>query len=563
MDTFKLKPKKIFPFLSFYRDPQTLWADLVAGVTVGLVLVPQAMAYAALAEMPPETGLYAASFACIVGAAFGQCAIINTGPVAMTSLLSAAALVPLAVPDTELYVQLAAILALMVGVSRIVIGSLKGTFLVTLISKPVLVGFTVAAGLSIASTQVPKFFNIDDEFSENPLVNVVLLIFNIHKAHLPSLFMGLGTLATMVFLKKRFPRWPGLLMALIGASVLSHLIDFESMGGQIVGDLPAGLPSFSVPSDGWRYLPDLVGAALLVSIIGLLEVMTVTSAAEKKTRQRTDLNRELIGQGMASLCAGMSSGFPVSGSLSRSSLNLLAGAKTGLSSVFSGLVVLLTLMWLTPLLKPVPYPALAAAIVMAVSGLVRPHSLFWDWKVCRSDATFGFATLLITLGVAPEFVVGMGWGIGLNIVWYFAKVMEPRCILLEKGDDGRWAKALDQGDISLAENKGAIVVRTDVRITFLNSAKIIMRLKGLVLKQKKGIDCILCASGINDIDVTACDGLVEMRDFMNSSGGRLLLADVKAPVRKRLHAHPELVDIRIFAGIEQALSECEAKLAKK
>lgn len=546
------KLTKFFPFLGFYKDPKTLITDLTAGTTVGLVLVPQAMAYAALAGMPPQTGLYAACFACMVGAAFGQCAVVNTGPVAMTSLLSFAALGALADIGTEQYWALAAILAILVGVIRIVIGLIKGTFLVTLISQSVLLGFTSAAGITIASTQVPKFFALE-KLHENPVYNVFLMILKIDDAHFPSLMMGLGTLIVMILFKKFLPKWPGLLIALVGATLISHSVNFQSLGGQIVGELPAGLPEFSLPTEGWDLTLELLPSALLVAIIGLLEVMTVTSAAERLTKRSTDLNAELVGQGLASICAGVTSGFPVSGSLSRSSLNMLAGAVTGLSSVFSGLIVLLALLWFTPLLQPMPYPALAAAIVMAVSALIKFKPLFQAWKIKRSDVVFGLATFIITLAGAPSMTLGMCCGIGLSVGWFVFKVMTPRCMLMQKGEDGRWAKAPNQNETSNEKEFGAVVLRMDARFVFLNSNRVLNRAKTLISSRDFSTRCVFCFASINDIDATGCAALVELKSFMESRGSELILADVKAPIRKILSHHEVLKDLMIRPTLDDAL----------
>lgn len=529
-------------------------ADLAAGLTVGLVLVPQAMAYAALAGMPPETGLYAACFACIIGAAFGQCAQINTGPVAMTSLLSFAALAPLAEPGSSEYITLAAVLAILVGVSRVIIGLIKGTFLVALISQPVLTGFTAAAGITIASTQVPKIFNLPQQH-DNPIFNVILMISKIGEAHLPSLIMGIGTLIAMILLKKFLPKWPGLLMALVGATLISHQLNFQEMGGQIVGTLPAGIPPLRWPNQGWDLVPQLLPAALLVSIIGLLEVMTVTSTTERVTKKSTNLNAELIGQGLASFCAGVTGGFPVSGSLSRSSLNLLAGAITGMSSVISGIVVLLTLLWLTPLLEPLPYPALAAAIVMAVSALIRPQAILAAWSIRKSDAIFGFATLFITLYAAPEMVVGMSCGIGLNLAWYLYNMMNPSCIIHspEINKQGSQAKKASTHHVSNEHASNFITLEIQSRLCFLNATKLAVSIKEQLSSQSHAKHCFIICSSVNDIDSTGVSILVDLLQFVNDMKKELILIQVKPSLQEVIRQHEPLNQIRTASNTDEAI----------
>jgi sulfate permease, SulP family len=549
-----LKTPLRFALPDFFSGRAQITADLTAGVTVGMVLVPQSMAYAALAGMPPEAGLYAASFACIVGALFGYCAQVNTGPVAMTSLLSFAALAPLATPGSADYLSLAAILAILVGVVRVLIGCLRGTFLVALISHPVLTGFTAAAGITIACTQLPKFFLLPEQ-SENPLCNVILMIGQIGESHLPSLGMGMGCLMIMIMFKKFLPRWPGLLIAMVVATIISWLVGYENptIGGQVVGHLPQGLPAFSWPTHGWGAVPELLPGALLVAVIGLLEVMTVTSTVERSLGKSTDLNLEIVGQGVASMTAGVTGGFPVSGSLSRSSLNLLAGAKTGLSSVVSGLVVLLTLLILTPLLEPLPYPALAAAIVMAVSALIRPKEILIAWNLKKSDGIFAVLTLVSTLAAAPDMVVGMMIGIGAAVLWFIYNVMNPRCLVLSRDEDGRWSAAQNPSDPVEVERGGVVVYRVDARLNFLNSRVALNRIKGHVESRESYPACVFCTSSINDIDATGCEVLVEMKKLMDARGQRLILADVKAPLRAVFERHPVLSSLESAPSIDGAL----------
>ncbi|MDA3961587.1 MAG: SulP family inorganic anion transporter [Planctomycetota bacterium] len=520
-------------------------ADVLAGITVGLVLVPQAMAYAALAGMPPIYGLYAGSFACMAGGLFGRCAQLQTGPVAMTSLISFAAVAPLAAAGSEDFISLMAILAIMVGAFRIVLGLMRGAVLATLISKPVLIGFGTAAGIIIAATQVPKLFLVDPGFS-NPVLNSMMIVGHLPEVHVPSLLMGMGSLVAMILFKRFAPRWPGLLISLMGAGLVSWLINYEGMGGSIVGALPVGLPPLSIPTLGWSHATELIGGALLVVVIGLLEVMTVTAATERKLGVATDLDKELLGQGAASLVAGVTAGFPVSGSLSRSSLNLMAGARTGLSSVVSGLVVLLTLLVLTPLLRPLPYPTLAAAIVMAVSALVRPQDLVRTWRIRKSDALFGFITLAATICAAPSMVIGMEVGIGMSVGYGLWRWMHPRVVMTAPECDGRAAAAADQQNPLVNICDGRLVIRVDSRISFLNAQGLSARIRELARPCPAQTVVVINACAINDLDATGVEMLADLALALEAREKRLVLADVKLPVRKRLQAHDGMARVALL-----------------
>ncbi|MFW5828779.1 MAG: SulP family inorganic anion transporter [Planctomycetota bacterium] len=539
-----------FPVLGFWQGPDALMADILAGLTVGLVLVPQAMAYAELAIMPPITGLYAASFACMAGAMFGRCAQLQTGPVAMTSLLSFAAIAPLAKAGSDAYLALMAVLAILVGVLRIGLGLIGGSVLVSLISKPVLIGFGTAAGITIASTQVPKFFNVDPGF-DNPVFNSLAIVGQLDQAHLPTVLMGAATLTAMILFKRYLPRWPGLLIAMAGAGLASHLLHYETLGGAIVGDLPAGLPPLALPEQGWKLLPELLPGAMMVVIIGLLEVMTVTSTVERSKGVRIDLDGELVGQGAASLVSGCTGGFPVSGSLSRSALNLLAGARTGFSSVVSGALVLLTLLVFTPLLKPLPHPALAAAILMAVTALVKPQLLLATWRIRRSDALFGWMTMLVTLAAAPDMVVGMAVGVGLNVGLVIWRIMRPRCVIVAPDGSGRYAAT----DATLPPHErlhdGRLVVRIDGRLNFLSATVIGNRIRDWLQDCPADTELVLYACGINDIDATGCDQVADLAQWIRARGGHMLLADVKAPLRERLQLHEQAAQVPILAQVPE------------
>jgi SulP family sulfate permease len=297
-------------------------------------------------------------------------------------------------------------------------------------------------------------------------------------------------------------------------------------------------------------VPALLSGAAVVVVIGLLEVMTVTSAAERMHGQRPDLNGELVGQGASSIVAGLNAGFPVSGSLSRSSLNLIAGGRTGFSSIVAGGIVLLTLLFLTPLLKPLPYPALAAAIVMAVAALVRPQDLITAWRIRTSDGLFGALTAIITIALAPDMVMGIGAGLAMSIGYGLWRSMHPRAVITTPDADGRRSAAADQKDPTAAITTGRLVVRIDTRISHLNATLLRDRLLTWLGRCPSGTELVIDCCAINDIDVTGCDMLAEVADQAIHRGCRFALADLKAPVRKRIERSPGLVNLPILARVD-------------
>ena len=350
--------------------------------------------------------------------------------------------------------------------------------------------------------------------------------------------MGLSSLAVMVIMKKIAPRWPGILIGLVFAGISSYLIDFEAMGGGVIGDLPSGLPPFALPTEAWNLAPELISGAFLVVIIGLLEVMTVTSTTERKLKVRTDLNGELIGQGASSLVAGVTNGFPVSGSLSRSSLSLLVGARTGLSSVISGLIVLFTLLFLTPLLYSLPLAALSSAIVMAVVALVQPGELIQSWSVRRSDAIFGIVTCIATLLFAPEMIIGIEIGIALSIGYLLWKMMRPRCVVVVPGPCDVAVAADHQEEPERYVQDHRIKVRIDGRVNFLNASLLGDRLKKIAQRLSAGSTIALQAQAINDIDVSGVSMFAELVPSLAEDDITLVFEKLKRVPREAMVKNP-------------------------
>ena len=538
-----MKWKEWCPFLTWWQGPAVLRTDVLAGLTVGLVLVPQSMAYADLAGMSPVTGLYAATIPMILGALFGRCAQLNTGPVAMTSLLTAATVGAFVAANEgiapEQYPALVALLAILVGVVRLVFGALKMAHLVQLISNPAVIGFAAAGGIVIATTQVPKFFGVETQ-ERNPFALALELVTNLGAIHLPTLVMGLGSLGLMIGFKRWLPKWPGLLIALVAATVTSWLLDYQAMGGTVVGAIPSGLPEISLPAMDTSLVVALLPGAVLVTVIGFLEVLAVTSAAGAKTKQRIDLNGELIGQGAASLGAGLVGGFPVSGSLSRSSLNLISGAQTALSSVVSAVLVIIVLLVATRPLYFLPMSSLAAVIVIAVSSLIKPSLIRRAWQVSWHDGMAASITLLMTLILAPNMVDGMMIGAGSALVLFIIRTMRPRCTQLARDDYGNW-RGIDKHDLTASTT--VPVIRFDGRLYFANAGTLESKVLRILADTPQAQAVVIAGGGINDLDATGEQALARLHRELKENDVQLYLAELKEQIMavlKRSGLHQEL-----------------------
>ncbi len=333
------------------RDIETLKVDILAGLTVALVLVPQSMAYAQLAGLPAYYGLYASFLPPMVAAIFGCSRQLATGPVAVVSLMTAAALEPIATANPEGFLVYATLLAILVGLFQVSLGLLRLGVLVDFLSHPVIVGFTNAGAIIIATSQLNKLFGVDVEKAERHYETVYRTIqAAAEHMHWPTLMMSVFSIALMVGLKRWRPALPGVLIAVVVTILISRYSGYAAAGGAVVGDIPRGLPSIAVPQISLEAIYQLATSAVVIALIGFMEAISIAKAIAARTRQRLDVNQELVGQGLSNIVSGLFNGYAVSGSFSRSAVNIDAGARTGFSSVVTGGIVGITLLFLTPLL---------------------------------------------------------------------------------------------------------------------------------------------------------------------------------------------------------------------
>jgi len=340
------------------RQWDTLKADIIAGVTVALVLVPQVMAYAQLAGLPAYTGLYAAFVAPIVAAIFGSSRQLHNGPVAVISLMTASALASLSLEPAQM-MGYAAFLAVMVGVIQMGLGMLRLGFLVDFLSHPVISGFTNAAAIVIGSLQLGKLLGVPQPSDQQFLATLGDILFSIPtQAHGPTMLMGLGSLALIFGFKRWAPKLPSIVITVIIATFFSWLLDYQAKGGAVVGVVPTGLPGIVMPT-GMEHIKALLLPALTIALLSFVEAFSIAKAVASKTRQRISADQEMVGKGLANIATGFTQGYPVSGSFSRTAVNFDAGAKTGFAAIVSGFLVALTLLFLTPLLYFLPLSTLA------------------------------------------------------------------------------------------------------------------------------------------------------------------------------------------------------------
>ena len=384
-----------FPFLAWPRPDAALWRhEASAGLTVALIMVPQAVAYAALAGMPLVTGLYAALLPALIGVLWGASTRLSVGPTALTCLLVAASLSGLATPGSPQWVALAAWLALMSGALQLALGIGRFGWLLNLISSPVLTGFTQAAGLLIIASQLPALLGLSGGLST---------LFDEPRIDARATAFGLASLALLVLARRLWPRLPMIVLVVAGSALLAWALEFAANEGAVIGTLPAGLPSLYWPGwPGWNTLGELIVPAMVIALVSFLETASSARVENQREGKRWDDNQDLIGQGLAKLASALSGSFPTSASFSRSALNLYAGARTGWATVLMVTCVLLSLLLLTPALFHVPRAVLAAVVVAAVMGLVQPAAFRRLWRVSRVEAITAGVTFAVTLATAPR-----------------------------------------------------------------------------------------------------------------------------------------------------------------
>ena len=318
--------------------------DLVAGLTVAVVAIPQSIAYASIAGLPPSYGLYAAAVASIVGSLWGSSRFLNTGPTNAISILVLSILTPLAAIGSGEYLMAASLMAVMVGVFCIVFGFLGLGVLVNFASRAVLLGFTAGAGVLIAAGQLKNLLRLDIPRSPHLWHTMVSVVEHVGESHLPSLVLGLGTLVAMIAVRRAAPRLPAALISLIGAGAVVAIIGVDRLGVAVIGQIPRAMPKLTSFSFGWMWESDVVGAlvtgSMAVAAMGLVEAVSIAREISRQSGERLDINQELVGQGMANVAAGLFSGYATSGSFTRSAINFQSGARTQLSGVFCGVFVL-------------------------------------------------------------------------------------------------------------------------------------------------------------------------------------------------------------------------------
>lgn len=502
-------------------------SDVWAGLSVGLILIPQALAYATLAGMPPQTGLYAALLPSVVGMLWGSSVLLAVGPVALTSILVFGSLAPMATPGSAQWVAMAIWLALYSGVIQFLLGAFQMGKIADLVSQPVVTGFINAAAIIIILSQLPGLLGIG--FHPSAWFNHQGAFLSIRPGWLVTSGFGLATLLALLTIKRIAPHLPGMLIVTVLGILCSWLMDYAGHGGAIIGQLPAGLPALALPpAIPFSSHQELWPAALILALISFTEAMSSCRVLARKTNGRWDENQELIGQGLAKMTSAFSGAFPVSGSFSRSALNLYAGATGPWSSLIAAGCVLLSLFFLTDLIAFLPYSVLAAMIMVPVFNLLDFRAFSRLFRISRDDGVVALVTLAVTLVCSPRLHYGVFAGVGLTMVSFLYRRTHPRIIEVALHDDGTLR---DRQRFDLARlTADVLAVRIDAAVNFLTASA----LERFITESRRADPSIrrilVCASGINDIDASGVDMLESLHRVLQAEGLELYLSGVKKQV---------------------------------
>lgn len=513
-------------WLRAYRRAD-LPGDLTAGVTVAVMLVPQATAYAMLAGLPPEVGLYASTVPLAVYALFGSSRQLAVGPVAMVSLLVATGCRSLAEAGSERYIALAALLALVVGALQLAMGLLRLGVLMNFVSHAVVSGFTSAASIIIGLSQAKHLLGVDVDGGESFPRLLRALAAAIPETHGVTLLVGAMCMAALVILGKAAPRIPAAIVVCAASILASALLGLDGRSVRMVGHVPQGLPPLSLPETEWAAMVDLLPTALTIALVGFMESIAVVKFIAARERQKVEPSQELIGLGLANLSAAVSGGYPVTGGLSRTAVNYRAGARTGLAGLVSAALVLAAVVFLTPMFRHLPKVALAAIIVVAVAGLFDAREPLRLLRVRPRDGYVLVLTFAATLGLGIE--PGLLLGVGLSLAQFIWRSAHPHMAELGLVEGGIFRNIDRYPKARTFEH--CLILRVDASLYFANMAFVDTRVREAIAARPGLKWVVLDLSAVNDIDAV---GLHMLEDLLADGavlGVRVLLAGMKGPVR--------------------------------
>ena len=556
MTKFPKALKRYLPILTWSRDynRDAFISDAVAAVIVTIMLIPQSLAYALLAGLPAEMGLYASILPLVAYAVFGTSRALAVGPVAVVSLMTAAAIGNLGLTDAASVALAAGTLAFMSGALLTVMGVMRLGFLANFLSHPVIAGFITASGLLIATSQLKHIFGVETHGHTLPQI-LGSLLSHLGDVSLPTLVIGVSTTAFLFWVRK------GLKPMLLGFGLKPRLADLgakagpvaavavttlavwglglQNWGVKIVGAVPQGLPPLTLPSFSPSLWSDLFVSAVLISVIGFVESVSVAQTLAAKKRQRIEPDQELIGLGTSNIAAAVTGGYPVTGGFARSVVNFDAGAETPAAGAFTAIGILLAALLLTPLLYFLPKATLAATIIVAVLSLVDFSLLKRAWGYSKVDFAAVAATILLTLGFGAE--IGVSAGVLISIALHLYATSRPHVAEVGLVPNSQHFRNIHRHAVETLPH--VVTLRVDESLYFANARFLEDYVSARVVCDEPLSDVILMFSAVNEVDLSALESLEALNLKLKDMGIRLHLSEVKGPVMDRLKRSHFLADL--------------------
>jgi SulP family sulfate permease len=530
---FVLRPVTI---LRAYRI-DNLRPDLIAGATVAVILLPQAMAYALIADLPPQMGIYTAIIGAIVGALWGSSYQLQTGPTNATSLLVLSILLPVVAVDTPQYLVAAGMLAILAGILRIILGIARLGLLVNFVSDSVITGFTAGAGVLIFFNQLRNLLRLDVPSTPSLFETNRNLVYNIKDLNWISLIIGIGVIGIILLLRWINPKIPGPLIAIVLAAVSVAILGLDQLGVVVIGELPRGLPPLTrLPSMNLEFISKLLTGAMAIAAIGLVEAMSISRSIASQTGQRLDSNQEFIGQGLANIASGVISGYPCSGSFTRSAINYKTGGKTAISNVFSGIIVLIALLSFGSLAGYIPLAALAGVLILVAFGLVDVKGMVTIWRGAVGDRAIMVITLVATLTLPLQYAVLAG--ILMSLAYYLLRTSTPR--VRNVVPDDKFKFLVEQSHKPECPQLAVIDVLGDLYFGAVN------HVEDFVLRHHENNPSqrflLLRILGVENIDISGVHALERIFETYRERNGDVFFSRIRVPVS-------EFLDTSGFIGL--------------
>ena len=544
--------------------------DLIAGLVVGMITVPQAIAYAFLAGLPPEAGLYACLAPMVIYAILGSSKHMVVGPVAVAALMVAAAVGEFAPAYSDAYLGITTVLCLQSGLILLALRATNMGGVVNLLSHPVIVGFVNAAALLIVISQLGPLTGIATESGQNPLERLIYLGSHIDQLNVATLLMGLGSAALMWFVHKHLisllgffginlpaghpiTRLGPMLVAIVAVLVIWAGGFNTTFSIEVIGPIPGGLPAFTLPPFNLNLWMDLLPTSTMIALVAYVESFSIGTTLATRERTRVNSNQELIALGAANIGAAFTGAYPVAGSFSRSSVNYQSGARTPISSMVCMVVIVLTLLFFTPAFTLLPHAALAAIVIISVFGLMDFTSARSHWKLFRHDSITEIATLISVLVFGVE--TGLITGVALSIALFVRRVSKPHIAIVGRIGDSEQFRAVKRHDVETFGHVAA--VRVDESLYFANANQVENKLLKIIQRRPGTRHVLLVCTAINMIDVSGLEMLYRVNQSFERMGITLHLSDVKAPVMSQLDATDFIATLTgsVFFTTDQAMRD--------